>query len=300
MIYYFYLTRNIIGLILILSPLAGFLYIDSYFIFSMIAVCAVSALVPLRLRRQMHTSGKALLMAAVWTGVLVSGACFAAIAERNTYAAFLTAVISVFTGFFVFMEKPVLEIDFSCSFAVSRRGRSLAKIIFFCGLLSFAGASSFLAMPHEVVVDFFMEPEAVFTAGLLVGPAVAALFSDNKGVYSGCIFMIFLAEIAAAGAAGGENALFFLYLGHFASGLFMSGLLVIFPLLVFYLSDAGAFPVRLLAGSLAACCGSVLAFLVMKAGIQFTPIVFILLIFAFFVLFSAWKHRFFLLKSRRL
>ena len=167
-------------------------------------------------------------------------------------------------------------------------------------MLGFAGASSYLAMPAEVPVDFFLETEAVFTAGLLFGPAAAALFSDNKSVYSGCIFMIFLAEIAAAGAVSGENALFILYLGHFASGLFMSGMLVIIPLLTFYLSDAGAFPVRLLCSSLAVCIGVIAAHFTGKSGLAPAPLVFILLIFAFLTLFSAWKHRFFLLKNPRL
>ena len=100
MLYYFYLTRNIIGLILILSPLAGFLYIDSNFILSMIPVCTVSALVPLKLQRRFYSAEKALLMAALWTGTLISGAGFSVLMERSTYAAFTAAVISVFAGLF--------------------------------------------------------------------------------------------------------------------------------------------------------------------------------------------------------
>ena len=47
MLRFFYCTRNIAGLILVISPLAGFLYIDFNFTLSMIFLCSLAAGIPL-------------------------------------------------------------------------------------------------------------------------------------------------------------------------------------------------------------------------------------------------------------
>lgn len=43
MIYFFYYTRNITGLILLISPLVGFLFIDFSFTLSMVFLCSLAA-----------------------------------------------------------------------------------------------------------------------------------------------------------------------------------------------------------------------------------------------------------------
>ena len=43
MINFFYYTRNITGLILLISPLVGFLFIDFNFTLSMVFLCALAA-----------------------------------------------------------------------------------------------------------------------------------------------------------------------------------------------------------------------------------------------------------------
>lgn len=297
MLYYFYLTRNIIGLILILSPLAGFLYIDSNFILSMIPVCTVSALVPLKLQRRFYSAEKALLMAALWTGTLISGAGFSVLMERSTYAAFTAAVISVFAGLFIFLEREAVNVKITLSPPGHRRTKSNLKAAFFCCILSFAGASAYIAIPDAVIVDFFLAPRSLFLAGLLAGSAAAALISNNKSVYGGCIYMILLAVISATCASFADSSAFLCYLGQLCSGLFMSGMLTTIPLLIFYLSDPASFCGMVLTSTFAACTGLASAFLISRTGSM--PVVFanILSIPAFLLLFSAWKHRFFLLKS---
>ena len=297
MLYYFYLTRNIIGLVLIISPLAGFLYIDSNFIFSMITICTASVIVPLILRRQLYSTDKTLLMASVWTGTMVFGAFFSVLMERNTYTAFTAAVISVFAGLFVFLDRQSVNVKITRSPVGRRRTKSSLKAAFFCGILGFAGASAYIAMPETVVVDFFLAPEAVLSAGLLAGSAAAAVISHNKSIYGGCIYMILLAVISATCASFAGSSAFLCYLGQLCSGLFMSGILATIPLLTFYLSDPASFSGMVITSSLAACTGLASAFLISRTGSM--PVVFanILLIPAFLMLFSAWKHRFFLLKS---
>jgi hypothetical protein len=263
----------------------------------MIPVCAVSVLVPLKLQRRFYSADKTLLMAVLWTGTLILGAGFSVLMERSTYAAFTAAVISVFAGLFIFLEREAVNVKITLSPPGHRRTKSNLKAAFFCCILGFAGASAYIAMPDAVIVDFFLSPRSLFSAGLLAGSAAAALISNNKSVYGGCIYMILLAVVSATCASFADTSAFLCYTGQLCSGLFMSGILATIPLLTFYLSDPASFSGMVITSSLATCTGLASAFLISRTGSM--PVVFanILLIPAFLLLFSTWKHSFFLLKN---
>lgn len=358
MLYLFYLTRNIVGLILVLSPLAGLLYIDLTFSLSIIFMSGLLAGIPLwhycsehinfRLRTSIAAvlactgsffcasgaenpaaaflaglaagglalnlppctvigwfrASKTLLLAAVWAVSLALGTVYGLIMERNTYLYLALAAISTLSGTLFFLEEPFLLPPAHTEPSTSVRRSSCLKTMFFAAATGFAGAVSCLTMPEEVPFDFFISPDAVFTAGIILGPLAAGIISDSKSVYSGCILMIFLGELSAAGAANGNSLVSLLYAGRFACGLLLSGILVTIPVLTYYLSDTVSFRRHLAMNSAAACIGIISAFpAALLASFpavygQYTaPIVFIMLILSFFTLFSAWNHRLFLLKS---
>ena len=358
MLYLFYLTRNIIGLILVLSPLAGLLYIDLTFSLSIIFMSGLLAGIPLwhycsellnfRLRTSIAAvlacagsffcasgaenlpaaflaglaagglalnlppctvigwfrASKTLLLAAVWTVSLALGTVYGLIMERNTYLYLFLSAISALSGTLFFLEEPFVLPAAHIEPSTPVRRSCCLKTMFFAAATGFAGFISCLTMPEDVPFDFFVSPDSFFIAGIILGPLTAGFVSDNKSVYNGCILMIFLGELAAAGAAHGNSLVSLLYAGRFACGLLLSGMLVTIPVLTYYLSDAVSFRRHLAMNSAAACVGMIAAFPVAflasfpaVSGLYTAPIVFIMLILSFFTLFSAWKHRLFLLKS---
>jgi len=248
-------------------------------------------------------SGKALMLSAVLTISAASGSLFAVLMERNTYAAPMFSLVSVLLGGLVFMEKsPRLQPE-SRPIQVSDRHRHSLKIVFFAAVTGFAAVFSWLNMPSDMPFDFFLSPGTLFTAGLIAGPWAAGLISDNRSVYNGAIFIIFLAEISAACAVHGGSTTALMYLGQLTSGMLLAGLPVVIPLLAFYLSGPAGFRTCLFRACGALCIGAFIAVAVSSAFFYtqyMASFVFILLILSFFTVFSAWKHRLFLLKYREI
>ena len=94
----FYCTRNIVGLILVISPLAGFLYIDYNFTHSMIFLCSIAAGIPL------GSACYRLINFRLWTGLACIGVCLGALLLRGEGAlegaAAAKAVGMAFVGFY--------------------------------------------------------------------------------------------------------------------------------------------------------------------------------------------------------
>ena len=98
MIRFFYHTRNILGLILVISPLVGFLYIDFNFTLSMVFFCALAFGVPL------GSVCYRLVNFKLWTAFACVAACMGALllhSEAASGAADAAKVIGMaFVGFY--------------------------------------------------------------------------------------------------------------------------------------------------------------------------------------------------------
>lgn len=371
MIKYFYCTRNIVGLILVISPLAGFLYIDYSFTLSMIFFCALTVgvllgsacyelihfrlwtcfasiaacigalllhsddilysdeviriigiasiglyagglavIVPANLLISWFRVSKTLLMGIVFSISIILGRFIGIFVERYTYPALALSLVLMITGTVFFLQRPpqffsaALLCDDSLFKSVKRP--AVIKLFIFVLAVSFTTGLSFFSQDDTQTFAFFISNEDVFILGLAAGALGAGLLSEFKGAYSGCILMIFLAELTVF-SFGERSFALYTYIVSFSQGLFLSAMMTVIPITVYYIYGPGgynrclskvwaAYPLGLSAG------GTVYA---LTAGISddgfFSPqaaqaCLMILLIACFFTIFSTWKHRFVILK----
>lgn len=124
----------------------------------------------------------------------------------------------------------------------------------------------------------------------------------KKGVYSSSVLLIFLSELAIVSAGFYSSGGFMSALGNFAFGASLSSLLVICPLMIYYMLGPASYNNNL---------GRICPFLplglmslfpfstVENSQLISSPAIFsilLILVISFFIIFSAWKHRFVLLK----
>ncbi len=372
MIRFFYLTRNILGLLLVISPLVGFLCIDHSFFLSLGFLCGLAAGVPLALRcydllpfrlwTGMHVLlscygfflfsywengsfavlgtfltglgcgglalilpanlivswfrfSKTLLLGLVWSGAFVLGLLWKILLERITYPALLSAGGLMLIGVLLFLERPprfLMQNGLQPSPASGQRlcrfrSRSARKVFFYTLIISFAlGFGLFLAQDGAQTERLPAAPAmgSVFlSGGLLIGPLLSGLFINRKGVYSGCVLLIFLTEVTIMCFGFENGAPLFLRIGYTAVGAALGMLPVLLPILTYYLYGPAEFSTRLAqvlpavpAGLSAVPLLTVVPFLDPLTVNYLTFAAMFLLMISFFIIFSAWKHRFVLLK----
>lgn len=371
MLRFFYCTRNIAGLIMVISPLVGFLYIDYSFTLSMIFLCSLAAGIPLgsacydllnfRLWTSLaclaaclgafllHTglsetgigasaalgmaflglyagglaavvpanllvswfrASKTILTGTVFSISILLGIPWAALMERYTYPILLLSLALMLTGTLFFLQQPpmFLSAPVLCEDIKFKAGRKsmVIKLFAFIMAVSFAGGIPIFNPEESYPFDFFISPKGLFILGLAAGPFISGLLSEFKGVYSGCIFIIFLAQLSVFSFGEGQMV-FQLYINAFSRGMFLSSMTVIIPITIYYTYGPGgynsclsrvyaAFPLGL------ALAGAISGYASVFAGTQVissqTASIFLmlLLIACFFTIFSTWKHRFILLK----
>ena len=165
------------------------------------------------------------------------------------------------------------------------------------GIISFSGTPLFLT---ELILPL------AYWLILTASPILASFVTERRGVFTGCVRLIFLCEMSIlcigildspAAAAAGQAALL----------LATGSLTVVLPVLTFYLYGRSAF---------AESCSRVLFSLPLGLLISLPyiheagsgsisptePAVFLLLLLSasFFCIFFAWKHRFVILKNERI
>lgn len=186
----------------------------------------------------------------------------------------------------------------------------IIKLFVFIMAVSFAGGLPIFNSEGPYPFDFFISPRDLFILGLAAGPFIAGLLSEFKGVYSGCIFIIFLAELSVFSFGEGQMV-FQLYINAFSRGMFLSAMTVIIPISIYYTygpcgynSCLGkvwvAFPLGLaLAGAISGYASVFVSAQIISS--QTASIFLLLLLIAcFFTIFSTWKHRFILLKQNKI
>lgn len=368
---FFYCTRNIIGLILVISPLAGFLYIDFDFTLSMIFFCALAAGVPLgslcyrligfrlwtglaciaaclgalllhgdavsqpvgaaeamgmafvglyagglavvvpsNLLVSWFRASKTFLMGTVFSISAVLGALISIIMERHTYAGASLSLVIMLTGTLFFLQRPPFFINAPvlCEDKRFKDGKRAVtvKLFVFIMVVSFAAGHSLFTGELTASFDYYFPPKSLFILGIAAGPFLAGLLSEFKGIYSGCILVIFLAELSVF-SLGVDRSAFQTYLGVLSQGLFLSAMTVVIPIAVYYIYGPGgysgclgkvwpAFPLGLAgAGALSGVSHTFVSGELLPPQAASICLM-VLLVACFFTIFSTWRHRFILLK----
>ncbi|MDY3239493.1 MAG: hypothetical protein SOW80_05185 [Anaerovoracaceae bacterium] len=405
---FFYKTRNITGIILIISPVLGTFRADMPFLFYLLLLAGAAAAVPvhcagilfLPFRLWLFTAclaaaaGQILTMPSaagllpfdpVYLSALLQGAACGGLLlllppvmtsgwfrrSKNMVlgilwsvsllllplwqAAFTHAAGWASTAAFLFMAAGILflqrpPVNFHCRENPLLQGRSgtfVRPSIYTASIAASLGmviSLSVLMAPEQNMFrlsgDSFPGLPAMLLSGLTAAlpylflaaaPVLTALFMERKGVFSGCVLLIFLCESAvlclgsAGSAAGGfaESAAW--TVGGVSGGaaaaavgsrvlpLAGRGLLaaaagclpVVLPILTHYLYGSinflesfGRLVFFLPAGLLASMPFCYLA----SEGelLPEDPVIFLLflLVMSFFCIFSAWKHRFIILKNK--
>ena len=405
---FFYKTRNIIGIILIISPVLGTFRADMPFLFYLLLLAGAAAAVPVHcagiLFLPFHlwlftacltaAAGQILTMPSaagllpfdpVYLSALLQGAACGGLLlllppvmttgwfrrSKNMVlgilwsvsllllplwqAAFTHAAGWASTAAFLFMAAGILflqrpPVNFHCRENPLLQGRSgtfVRPSIYTASIAASLGmviSLSVLTAPEQNMFRLSGNPFPGLPAMLLSGltaalpylflaaaPVLTALFMERKGVFSGCVLLIFLCESAvlclgsAGSAAGGfaESAAW--TVGGVSGGaaaaavgsrvlpLAGRGLLaaaagclpVVLPILTHYLYGSinflesfGRLVFFLPAGLLASMPFCYLA----SEGelLPEDPVIFLLflLVMSFFCIFSAWKHRFIILKNK--
>ena len=367
----FYLSRNIIGLIIVISPLVGFLCIDHSLLFSAGFLCGLIIGVPLALGCytllpfQLWTffyvllscggcflfyirendilavsgavlagvsfSGLALLLPAnlivswfrfsktrllgvVWAAAFACGLLWKILLESFPYPALLAAGALMLIGVLCFLERPprfLLQSEAQTSPRSGRRlsclrFRSTCKVFCYTLILSLSLSLALFLVTFSqrsaLTLSGFTTLQAMYPA-LTAGPLCCAWFIERKGVYSGCVLLIFLTEITIMCFGFETPSLWSFHLGCLALGAALTLLLILLPILVYYLYGPTEFCERLAQVSLAFPIGLATFPLLSKTQLldpltvnYLTFAAMFLLMISFFIIFSAWKHRFILLK----
>ena len=406
---FFYKTRNIAGIVLIISPLLGAFRPDRPFLFYLLLLtgaaaavpvhCAVILFLPFRLWIFLACLAAAAgqILAApfaagflpfdpVWLSALLQGAACSGLLlllppvmitgwfRRSKtmvlgilwsvsllllplwQAAFLHAAdwASAASAIFMaagilFLQRPPVNFRFRENpLLLGRSGTFVKPSIYTASIAASLGmvvSLSILMTPsgqdvHSLCGELQSAQVSMLLSGLTAAlpylflaaaPVLTALFVERKGVFSGCVLLIFLCESAvlclgsAGGAAGGFVGSAAGLMGGVSGGaaaadvgsrvlpLAGRGLLaaaagclpVVLPILTHYLYGSINFlesfgrlvfflPVGLLA-SMPFCYLAAEGELLPE-----DPVIFLLflLVLSFFCIFSAWKHRFIILKNK--
>lgn len=370
----FYCTRNIAGLILVISPLVGFLYIDYNFTLSMVFMCALAlgvflgsacyellnfrlwtslasiascigalllhsdsgntpasaagmcfiglyagglaAIVPANLLTGWFRASKTLLAGAVYGISVIAGLCIGFFMERYTYAVVCLCLVMMLTGTIIFLQRPPLFLNspVQCKdrrFVCGKRAVTI-KLFFFVLAAGFAAGLTLFRPENDAARNLTISSDIILALGLISGPFAAGLISEYKSAYGGCILIIFLAEISVFNFDGIQAGPA-LYISSLACGMCFSAMVVTIPIAVFYTYGPQGYNSCLpkvwsaLPAGLAAACAVRRLSADVPAGSSYATIspqtasvfLMIMLTACFFTIFSAWRHRFILLKPTR-
>ena len=186
------------------------------------------------------------------------------------------------------------------------RFRSTCKVFCYTLILSLSLSLALFLVTFSqrsaLTLSGFTTLQAMYPA-LTAGPLCCAWFIERKGVYSGCVLLIFLTEITIMCFGFETPSLWSFHLGCLALGAALTLLLILLPILVYYLYGPTEFCERLAQVSLAFPIGLATFPLLSKTQLldpltvnYLTFAAMFLLMISFFIIFSAWKHRFILLK----
>lgn len=368
----FYQNRNIIGLVLVISPFLSFLFLEQSFGQRMACLCGGAAALPLlclafhRLPFRLWT---ALCAAAAWGGLrftahvqtpaaalslsLLAGMGLAGLLLllpahvtvgwfRRTktimlgltwscalllshlwqrfliapaYPALLLILLSLVIGIFFLQRPPLPSALTAVNPMTSGRQRAFLRPTVFISALSASLALSLtFAFAHgqngdDPLSSLSAGIQTLWQAALLLLPATApllvSLLVEKKGVFSGCVLLIFLSESAMLFSGNYDVGSHFFFLGRLTALCALTVMGVVLPVLTYYLYGPVGYteslgrltfflPIGLLM-SMPACWLARSGELPQEEAVI---LMLFLLVLSFFSIFSAWKHRFVLLKNK--
>lgn len=270
----------------------------------------LAAVLPANIIVNWFRASKTVVTGAVYTLSLLCGAGIGILMERYTYATLFAGFVIMLAGTLFFLEQPpaFLSIEPECcrERLASVRRAGTVKVFCFLFIISFALGHSIFLPPVQVPSDYFISADDVFRMGLLAGAAAAGLFSELKGIYSGCILTIFLAELSVF-SSDLWNPVFQLYLSSLTGGLCLSVLPVVSIIAVYYLKGpfgynscvSKIFPAMPL-GLAAAGTASAMSAKSSLSAQNVSIVLMIMLVISFFTIFSAWKHRLVILNRQKI
>lgn len=236
---------------------------------------------------------------------------FAFLLAFRPFAAILCSVILMTASSVVFLEKPVLinfEEDMSqSSHARKSRVKSCLFFLFIAVSVAVVCRIGYMDVLYSIgSVSAFSYEESgplLIHGGMVLGPALVSLFTDKKGIYSGCILLLFLSEISVMSVGFYKTDTFMAYVGCFVFGALLTSAPIICSLLTYYLLGPACFNQNLCRIMVFFPLG-LASLLLMKnveyAAFQSYPVILgtlAMLVVGFFTVFSAWKHRLVLLKK---
>lgn len=243
----------------------------------------------------------------IFSAAILSAFPFVAFLRENpALVIVVSSLFMIFASVFL-LDKPVFINSGNFLDGTGHIKRSRFKLSLFFLLitfsLGFACRIGYMAWPGMGQLGFQLSDQKLFIyLGMTAGPAVSALVSGKKGVYSSSVLLIFLSELAIVSAGFYSSGGFMSALGNFAFGASLSSLLVICPLMIYYMLGPASYNNNL---------GRICPFLplglmslfpfstVENSQLISSPAIFsilLILVISFFIIFSAWKHRFVLLK----
>lgn len=222
----------------------------------------------------------------------------------------LITALMIFSSLFL-LEKPIM-LNFSDSIEKNyhaKKNRIKSCVFFLFTALSIAvvcriGYMDVLYSIGSPSASLNFGMKSLFVnAGMAAGPILISVFTDKKGVYSGCIMLLFLSELSVMCAGFYNNDGIMAAIGHFTFGCLLTSNIVICSLLTYYLLGPASYN-RNLSSIISFIPIGMIALLPMRnmEDINFTsyPVVIgtlFMLVIGFFTVFSAWKHRLVLLKT---
>lgn len=227
---------------------------------------------------------------------------FSVLIRRAPFSFSLTASLVLFFCALISIKEAKLRPFVYMDYKHKRHSRNKIKVILFFSIISISTAIVWTMATRNFPIQ--SNPAIVYYLflGTILGPLLITTFVRLKGIYSGCVLLIFLAETALLFTTLYKHVSFLPAIGFLGIGLITTSTLCLCPLLTHYLFGPGAY-YHDLSDCLLACLSGGLLLLPLShldEGIilstQLTVTTIGMLLISFFALFSAWSHRLVLLK----
>lgn len=249
------------------------------------------------------------VLAVVWSVSVVLAVLWFFLLQYSFFLCTLLGILFMLAGAILFLEKPPFpavltgpDVSVFHSHFIKNQGQNLFRTRIFFAIICFslgnclqlADWSSLISPPNKPA-SAVLPPVLLLTAAF--APYIAGLFISRKGIFSQCILQIFLAEIAVM-CFSAANSPRLHAAGLLVLMLCFSMLFTTLPILVYYLYGPADYPRR--SGSMwsAVPAGLLASFLCAKSSVSgyyqaeaLSLSALGLLVFSFFAIFSAWKHR---------
>ena len=248
----------------------------------------------------------------------VVGLVWKVLLERNTYLFLIIAFCVMLISIFLLASQPPsinkivsekrlpgaasFSSDDTLEYMLKKKGRLVIRLVIVCFFLSFSAGISLAFLP-AFASDFSLG-YPFFFSGLILGPLLCGYISNSKGIYSGSVLLIFLGELSVCFLFSDENSIMKI-LSMVSTGLEIGTISVIIPMISSFLLGNNyfykAFPYLFFSGILGVGASRIVCLLSASGKISLNSFripLLLLVVLCFFLIFSAWKKRLFLLKSQ--